>query len=98
MRPISTPVSIAMPSLPDQATLEKQLLSLLSERVLDPDIQIHADTDLQSVGLDSLATMQLLVQIERTYGVSLPDADISCRNLGSVRTIARLLKVREVTT
>ena len=93
--PITTPVCKNMPSLPDQATLETELLSLISERILSSDPAITLDTNLQSAGLDSLATMQLLVQIERTYGVSLPDADISCRNLGSVRTIARLLKQHE---
>jgi len=81
-----------MSVLSDPSTLEKELLAILTERILPEGVSVDLDTALQSAGLDSLATMQLLLQIENTYGISLPDADISCKNLGSIRTIAQLMK------
>ena len=79
-------------SLPDQSTLEKELLALITGRLLSAAGTIGPEDNLQEAGLDSMAIMQLLVLIEEKYGISLPNGAISCRNFGSAQSVAMLLR------
>lgn len=42
-------------------------------RLLSPEEQLRPDLDLAGAGLDSLATVGLLVALEETYGIMIPD-------------------------
>jgi acyl carrier protein len=42
-------------------------------RAVLPHADLAPDTCLRDVGLDSLATVDLLLRLEDTYGVSIPD-------------------------
>lgn len=45
-------------------------------------VEITADSDGLSLGLDSLGFVELLMEIERYYGISIPDEEvINCRNM-----------------
>ena len=46
--------------------------------------QLAPDTSLRTAGLDSLATIELLLRLEEAYGVSLPDEvlTVALRSLG----------------
>ncbi len=81
-----------MLSLPDQSTLEKELLSLITGRLLSISGNFGPNDNLQEVGLDSMAIMQLLVLIEEKYGIAIPSGAISCRNFGNARSLALLLR------
>jgi len=48
--------------------------------------------DLRQAGLSSIAAARLMLQIESTYNISIPDADLSPENFASVRTIGRLIE------
>jgi acyl carrier protein len=49
---------------------------------------VTADTGLQSLGMDSLQFVSLLIKIEKTFGISLMKAGIRREMLKSVRTLA----------
>jgi acyl carrier protein len=56
---------------------------------------ITVETDLLAEGLlDSLLVMDLANSIEREYGVSINNADISPRNFRTVRALAALVQSR----
>jgi acyl carrier protein len=58
-------------------------------RMLDiPEKSVSATSNLAELGLDSLQALRLLVQIERTYGVQLPEDDL--QNFSTIQQVAQL--------
>jgi len=73
--------------------LEKKITWLLTEKL---SIQVSGpDTDLIAMGaLDSLALVDLLVQIEENIGVAISIEELDLTDLRSVRSIGALLSKR----
>jgi acyl carrier protein len=60
----------------------------------DPDQAISADTPLISSGLlDSLSLVEVLVFVEDTFGVVIPDEAATAEAMDSVRRIVQLMDV-----
>jgi acyl carrier protein len=56
-------------------TSEALIDLLTKEQIIDTDLPITPDADLFSLGLDSIAMMALLLQIEERFGISVsPEA------------------------
>ena len=83
---------MAADPIPSANTLEQQLVVLLRERLLETAAPLDADTDLYSVGLDSMAIMQLLILVEEEYGVSLPEVALTRENFSTARQLAGLVR------
>ena len=78
--------------LPPQETLEQQLVVLLRERLLETSAPMDAGTDLYTLGLDSMAIMQLLILVEEEYGVALPESSLTRDGFTTPRQLARLVR------
>ncbi len=83
--------------LPDLVSLEQQIISSIGERILELPPGFDATSDLSAAGLDSMATMQLLLLLEEKFGVTLPDSEVSCVNFQNVHQLARLVRDRLAT-
>lgn len=83
---------MATQPIPQQEPLEQQLVHLVSERLLETPPDFHADSNLYDSGLDSMATMQLLILIEEEYGVALPEGQLTRQNFSTVRGVAGLIR------
>lgn len=79
----------------DAQKIESELLAFLSREVFAPDLALTAETDLVSVGFDSMSLVRVLVWIETNYGTWIPESEITgdaIRNLRTLSaTVARLL-------
>ena len=82
-----------MPSqpLPALENLDQQLVTLVSERLLETQPGFGPESDLYEAGLDSMALMQLLILVEEEYGVSIPEKALTRKNFGSVRQLANVV-------
>ena len=80
--------------IPPLPTLEAQLVVLLRERLLETRAPFGYDTDLYTLGMDSMAIMQLLILIEEEYGVSLPECSLTGQNFSTVTHLARLIRAQ----
>ena len=69
--------------------IEQELLGFLGKHLLAKNIVCDIDTDLSSVGIDSLSTVEILLFIERRFGVMIPDEQLDRQTLRSVSTIAQ---------
>ena len=78
-------------TVPPLETLEPQLVVLLRERLLETPHAFDATTDLYTMGMDSMAIMQLLIIVEEEYGVALPECGLTRQNFTTVRQLARLI-------
>ncbi len=54
---------------------------------------IHTDAPLfgEGLGLDSIDALELVIGLEKEYGVSIPDAEVGRQVFQSVRTIAQYI-------
>lgn len=48
---------------------------------------LRRDTELSSVGLDSLRTLQLLLELDRVFGVTLPDDVVASDRLSTAGAV-----------
>ncbi|WP_028049616.1 phosphopantetheine-binding protein [Cellulomonas sp. URHD0024] len=65
-----------MPEPTTSAALEPEFEAVLRTclyGLLEPQDALHEDTDLAALGIDSLVVVALLVAVEDTFGVSIPD-------------------------
>ena len=85
---------MATQPIPQQANLEQQLVTLVSERLLETQPGFNESSDLYESGLDSMAIMQFLILIEEEYGIAIPEADLTKQNFSTVRNVAALIRAR----
>lgn len=85
---------MAIQPIPQQESLEQQLVQLVSERLLETQPGFNADSNLYDSGLDSMAIMQLLILLEEEYGVALPESELTRQNFSTVRGVAALIRAR----
>ena len=85
-----------MPSQPLPALdhLDQQLVTLVSERLLETQPGFGADSNLYEAGLDSMALMQLLILVEEEYGVSIPESALTKQNFSTVRHLSQIIHAR----
>ncbi|GAB3838694.1 acyl carrier protein [Kribbella italica] len=76
-------------------TIESAIRSILVTDLFveTPVDQIGLDDRLRAeLGLDSLGFVELRVQSENTFGVTISDADFSPENFTSIRSVAALVR------
>ncbi|MDX2682005.1 acyl carrier protein [Streptomyces sp. NY05-11A] len=77
-------------SVSPQSTTEQELVDFLhgkTKRVWEEDTDLFA-----SGGLSSLFAMEIVVHLEKTYGVSIRGKDLRLDNFRTVRSMASLVR------
>jgi acyl carrier protein len=69
-------------------TIRQQLTKYLNEEILDSPVQIDPETPFSEMGIESYDIIQLVLFIERKFGVELPDSDLIPSNLQSIAALA----------
>jgi acyl carrier protein len=74
-------------------TLKGQIISVLKLSDVKPE-DIDADAPLVGggLGLDSIDTLELLVLLEKEYGVTVPDVNVGRKVFASVRSLASYIQ------
>ncbi len=80
-----------MTSVTSPPKLQRTVLNLVREEVLQTPPGFDVESDLFEAGLDSMAIMQLLLLMEERFAVSIPVGSVSRANFKSASTIAALL-------
>jgi len=78
------------------ADLMKDVKKLIIERLKLEEIAVEdIDTDAplfgEGLGLDSIDALELVIGLEKEYGVNIPDAEVGRQVFQSVRTIAQYI-------
>lgn len=70
----------------------ESIVSLLTEHhLLETYEPLMPDSDLFALGLDSLATMHLLLHLERDFGIAMPASAITRESFASPEKLAALV-------
>jgi acyl carrier protein len=74
-------------------TLKSQIITVLKLSDVKPE-DIDADAPLVGggLGLDSIDTLELLVLLEKEYGVTVPDVNVGRKVFASVRSLASYIQ------
>lgn len=82
----------------EAAQIETDLLAFVRREVFATHVDATLDTDLVAAGFDSMSLVRLLVFVEQTYGMWVPESEITGESLQNLRTlastVARLLNAR----
>ncbi|PZF74993.1 acyl carrier protein [Taibaiella soli] len=76
-----------------KTTLKQQIIESLNLQGMKPeDIDDNAPLFGDGLGLDSIDSLELMVLLERNYGIKIEDAREGRKVLGSVQTMAEYIQ------
>jgi D-alanine--poly(phosphoribitol) ligase subunit 2 len=78
-----------MPEAPISPATIIELLT--AEHILEPQEPLTPDTDLFSMGLDSMALMQLLLQVEERFRLTINPAEMTRERFATAAALADFL-------
>ncbi len=70
----------------------KEILSQVSEINKDEIETLTGDSDLRTIGIDSLTSIELVVKLEESFDISIGDDDLSVDNVSTINAIIELIK------
>lgn len=79
---------------PSSVSAESIIDLLATEQILESDLPVEADTDLFSLGLDSVAMMTLVLQIEDRFGVAIVPAEMKRETFATARSLSQFLNLK----
>ena len=75
----------------DVAEIQSQLLHFLRREVFSPELVLTEETDLIASGFDSFSLVNLLLFVEQTHGLWIPEREINAANFQNTRTLAAVV-------
>jgi acyl carrier protein len=64
------------------------LKKYIEANILSADVKIDATTNLQQAGIDSFSTVEIILFIERQYGVMIPDDQLIPDNFKTLQALS----------
>ena len=69
-------------------SISEALLKFARNKVIDESISISAEDKLMSIGIDSHNLLELIIFIEQSFGIKIPDHDLTIGNLSTIDSLA----------
>ena len=76
----------------DSKTIIGELKKYIEENILSGDITIDAATNLQHAGIDSFSTVEIILFIERRFGVMIPDDKLVPDNFKTLLALSGIVQ------
>ena len=68
--------------------IAEALLKFARSKILDEGVELQPEDKLMNAGLDSHNLLELIVFIERNFGIRIPDHDLTIGNLSSIESLS----------
>lgn len=72
----------------DQQQIIDDIRHYIETNILSGDIKINADTVLQDAGIDSFSIVEIILFIERKYGVAITDDKLVPENFRTLESLS----------
>lgn len=59
---------------------------------LSEDVELTEDTDLTTLGLDSMTCVEVVVNLEEEFGITVEEEDLLVENMASIHCIKDLIQ------
>lgn len=66
---------------------KKDLCNYIAENILAGEVAVEPDTVLSDIGVDSFSIIEIILFIERQFGVSIPHESLTPENFVSVNAL-----------
>jgi acyl carrier protein len=76
----------------DQQHISEEIKKYIEKNILAASVKIDADTDLKAAGIDSFSIVEIILFIERKYGVSIPDDKLVPENFKTLGSLSNTVK------
>jgi len=73
------------------AEISQNLCKFISENLVAPGVIVEAESPLELLGLDSFSIIEIILFIERRYGLTLPDMELTKENIYSPSSLANCI-------
>ena len=74
---------------PDQ--IEHELIHFLTSSILAKEVVIDANMELKTIGVDSFSIVEIILFIERKFGIVLRDDQLLPEHFKTINSIAKLV-------
>jgi acyl carrier protein len=68
-----------------------EIKNYIEKNILAEGLQIDGTTNLKQAGIDSFSTVEIILFIERKFGVSIPDEKLIPDNFKSLQSLAAIV-------
>ncbi len=68
------------------------LIDFIRTNLVAEGVEVNETTTFDSLGLDSFSIIEIVLFIERKFGVTLPDKELTKENMHSVETLTRCVE------
>lgn len=65
-----------------------EVKNYIEKNILDKSVQIDATTNLKQAGIDSFSTVEIILFIERKFGVAIPDEKLIPDNFKTLQALS----------
>lgn len=72
----------------DTNTIIEEIKKYIEKNILAEAVSLDADTELKKAGIDSFSTVEIILFIERKFGVAIPDEQLLPENFKTLRSLA----------
>jgi acyl carrier protein len=72
----------------DTSTVQEHLCAFIKDNLVASGVEVNPNTAFDSLGLDSFSLIEIVLFIERKFGIQLPDTDLNKTNLHSAATLS----------
>ncbi|MBK7305653.1 MAG: hypothetical protein IPI88_00595 [Chitinophagaceae bacterium] len=69
-----------------------EIKKYIENNILAAGMQVDAATDLKQAGIDSFSTVEIILFIERKFGVSIPDEKLVPENFKTLQSLAAIVQ------
>ena len=76
----------------DSKSIIGELKKYIEDNILSGDVKIEADTNLQHAGIDSFSTVEIILFIERRFGVMIPDDKLVPDNFRTLQALSGIVQ------
>lgn len=73
-------------------TIIEEIKTYIQQNILAEAVQIDADSDLKNAGIDSFSTVEIILFIERKFGIAIPDEKLLPDNFKTLQALASTVK------
>jgi len=77
-----------MPKVADISIIVSELSAFIVNNIVAEGIPVRKETQLAEIGVDSFSIIEIILFIERKFGVVIPDESLIPENLRSVEALA----------
>ena len=72
--------------------IAEQLVEFIKANLVGEGVEVTHDTPFEKLGLDSFSLIEIILFVERKFGLTLPDKELNKENLYSAGSLARCIE------